>query len=67
MICSRNIYFYILRSFQINLDKVVDRLLPRIRIYILENGMDPTDLADFSENIFPHLVRYIKYFLLEIQ
>jgi hypothetical protein len=65
MICPRNIYFCILRSSQIKLDKIVDHFLPKIRNYILKNGMDPMDLVDFSENIFPHMVRfsYIKYCL----
>lgn len=38
------------------LDDKIDALLPSIREFILENGLDPTQVADFSENIFPHLV-----------
>ncbi|KAM0731256.1 hypothetical protein ACS0PU_002316 [Formica fusca] len=37
------------------LDDKIDALLPSIREFILENGLDPTQVADFSENIFPHL------------
>lgn len=38
------------------LDDKIDALLPSIREFILENGLDPTQVADFFENIFPHLV-----------
>lgn len=39
-----------------DLDKTVDALLPSIRKFILNNGMDPMQLSDISENIFPDLV-----------
>ncbi|KAH0945971.1 hypothetical protein HN011_002792 [Eciton burchellii] len=45
---------------QIKLDKIVDHFLPKIRNYILKNGMDPMDLVDFSENIFPHMPGKLK-------
>ncbi|EZA58414.1 hypothetical protein X777_01371, partial [Ooceraea biroi] len=47
-------------SSQAKLNEIVDRLLPRIRSFILENGMDPTDLIDFSESIFPLLPGILK-------
>ncbi|KAL6429423.1 hypothetical protein ACFW04_008232 [Cataglyphis niger] len=37
------------------LDDKIDALLPSIREFILENGLDPTQVADFFESIFPHL------------
>ncbi|XP_020293435.1 uncharacterized protein LOC109859509 [Pseudomyrmex gracilis] len=39
----------------VNIDKAVDELLPFIRKFILNNGLDPTPLVDFSEYIFPKL------------
>lgn len=39
-----------------NIDKTVDALLPSIRKFIINNGMDPMQLIDLSENIFPDLV-----------
>lgn len=43
----------------VNIDKAVDELLPFIRKFILNNGLDPTPLVDFSEYIFPKLVRFL--------
>lgn len=40
----------------VNLNAAVDALLPSIRKFILNNGMDPMQLVDFSEPIFPHMV-----------
>jgi len=38
------------------LDEKIDELLPAIREFILINGLDPTQLGDYSESIFPNLV-----------
>lgn len=38
------------------LDEKFDELLPSIHQFILENGLDPMRLKDYSESIFPHLV-----------
>lgn len=38
------------------LDDKIDALLPSIREFMLENGLDPTQVADFSESILPKLV-----------
>ncbi|XP_011635244.1 uncharacterized protein LOC105425924 [Pogonomyrmex barbatus] len=43
-----------------NLNNVVDKLLPSIRKTILKNGMDPMQLVDISEYIFPHLPGKLK-------
>lgn len=40
-----------------NLDKTVDALLPSIRKFMLNNGLDPMQLPDLYEYIFPDLVR----------
>lgn len=40
----------------VNLNEAVDALLPHIHTLILENGMDPMRLINFSEPIFPQLV-----------
>ncbi|XP_067203428.1 uncharacterized protein [Linepithema humile] len=39
----------------VNLNEAVDTLLPYIHTFILDNGMDPMKLIDFSEAIFPEL------------
>ncbi|XP_018352221.1 PREDICTED: uncharacterized protein LOC108754446 [Trachymyrmex septentrionalis] len=43
-----------------NLDKVVDALLPSVRQFILNNGMDPMQLPNVSTHIFPHLTGKLK-------
>ncbi|GAB1859372.1 hypothetical protein CAJAP_00451 [Camponotus japonicus] len=42
------------------LDEKIDELLPAIREFILINGLDPTQLGDYSESIFPNLPRVFK-------
>ncbi|KMQ88789.1 hypothetical protein RF55_11664, partial [Lasius niger] len=37
------------------LDDKIDALLPSIREFILKNGLDPTQVTDFSESILPKL------------
>ncbi|XP_011869448.1 PREDICTED: uncharacterized protein LOC105562897 [Vollenhovia emeryi] len=43
-----------------DIDKTVDALLPSIRKFILDNGMDPMQIADVSEHIFPLLPGILK-------
>jgi len=57
-----NKYIFILCSseqnveIRANLNNVVDALLPYIRQFILNHGMDPMQLPNVSTHIFPHLV-----------
>ncbi|KYM89795.1 hypothetical protein ALC53_02107 [Atta colombica] len=43
-----------------NLNNVVDALLPSIRQFILNHGMDPMQLPNVSTHIFPHLTGKLK-------
>lgn len=53
------------------LDEEVDELLPVIHEFIKNNGLDPAQLGNYSESIFPHLVSsysidIVNFFSLEI-